>query len=140
MLAQASGAPPRTLLFVILGVACVGLSALALGTWAGSARAAYIWRYNKAHGTKLPAGYLEEWVRQGTLNRESRRIDPLGIERTQRRQEQATRIWAALDESQADPELERLRLRAQRRNVVAVSIFGVATVAVCLYLYFFAPR
>lgn len=123
MLLQSSGNPPLTVLFAILGAAVVGLCALAVGTWAGSARAAYLRRYNKAHGTNLPAGFLDEMAQEFMVRYENREIDWFGTGRLARQGQ----IWSALRERQPDAELERLRVPAYRRSLVARGLLFALT-------------
>lgn len=99
-------------LWVIFGAAVVGLSLLALLTWVGSARAAYIRRYDKVHRAKLPTGFLEEWIEDTNAKQDREFFDPFGYKRRVRKR----RIWTAMEESQDDPELEALRMRALRRS------------------------
>jgi len=112
-------------LWVIFGATVVGLSVLALLTWVGSARAAYIRGYNKVHSAKLPAGVLEEWIEDGNAKQDREFFDLFGSKRRARKQ----RIWAAMEEPQDDPELEALRTQALLRSRRVVWLAPLAYVA-----------
>lgn len=116
------------------GLVCI-VGAVAIVTWTGKARAAYIRQYNQLHSATLPAGYIAEAAEDFDARVNKGEIDLIGMHRAERRQ----RIWAALREPQDDRETERLRLCALRRSMFAAVLGLAVTALLALFFVFILP-
>ncbi len=132
--AQVSSSVIGSFFSLMVGLACL-FGAVAIISWAGKARAAYIRQYDRLHDATLPAGYIAETVEDFDAIVNKGEIDPFGMHRAERRQ----RIWAALREPQDDQETERLRLCALRRSISAAVLGLTATALLTLFFVFILP-
>ncbi len=98
----------------ILGLIPYALGVIAVGTWAGNIRAAYIRQYGRVHRAKLPAGYLEEALDAFDAWGKKDWRDPFRVKHLML----SVRVWPALHERQDDPAIEALRRHALRRSYV----------------------
>jgi hypothetical protein len=117
----------------LLGSIVYTLGVIAIGTWAGSMRAAYIRRYGSEHGERLPAGYIEEALDAF----EAWGKTPMREQLTQSKQRMlSVRVWPVLHERQDDPVMETLRRRAMRRSHL-FRAYIVLSAAAFVLLYWF---
>lgn len=111
----AEARPSDAIVWFLLGLIPYILGVIAVGTWAGSARSAYIRQYSGTRGVRLPAGSLEEALHAFESWGKTKWQDQL-FHSKQRML--SVHVWAALHEPQTDPALERLRRVALRRSIL----------------------